>query len=239
MAEWFEENFDIKIFQERFQSEGASKGKTLRGFVEVAEPRLVARVLRTLWQYRCSLSGYKVADTGDEARLEAWLCQFTTELENASSLNLDDALKDFSDDTTLPKLRASIAADLVAEKPDVALDRMHTYCVKRFRDLLASRGRPVDVQMPLDSIYGAYAKTLREEGAVSEFALPTLSVQHKLFDGLNQARNKRSLAHDNELLEVSEAQFIIECVLASLAFIERIEAARKPENTEFDEELPF
>ena len=49
MAEWFEENFDIQIFQQRFQVEGASKAKTLRGFVEVAEPRLVAQTLRVLW----------------------------------------------------------------------------------------------------------------------------------------------------------------------------------------------
>lgn len=239
MAEWFEENFDLAIFQARFQGEGTSKGKTLRGFVAVAEPRLVARVVRALWQYRCSRKGYTEPDPGEESRLKAWLEQFTNELENASTLNLEDALKDFSGDTTLPKLRASIAADLVAEKPDVALDRVHTYCVKRFRNLLAARNQPFDPKTPLDAIFGAYGKVLRDEGSVSEFALPTLSVQHKLFDGLNQARNKRSLAHDNELLAASEAQFIIDCVLASLAFIERIEATRERQKSELDDEISF
>ena len=239
MAEWFEENFDIQIFLQRFQVEGASKGKTLRGFVEVAEPRLVAQILRVLWAYRCGLDGYVEPDPAKEERLKAWLEQFTNELENASALNLDDAFKDFSRDTTLPKLRASIAADLVAEKPDVALDRVHTYCVKRFRDLLASRNQAVDAKTPLDAIFGAYGKALRDEGAVSEFALPTLRVQHKLFDGLNQARNKRSFAHDNALLDVSEAQFIIDSVLASLAFIERIEASRRAPATDLDDEIPF
>ncbi|MEO3431879.1 hypothetical protein [Inquilinus sp. CAU 1745] len=239
MAEWFDENFGLSIFQERFQMEGSSKGKTLRGFVEAAEPRLVAQILRALWQYRRALNGYAETDPSEEARLEAWLEQFTHELENASSMNLDDALKDFSRDTTLPKLRASIAADLVAEKPDVALDRVHTYCVKRFRDLLASRNQPVDATTPLHAIFGTFGKALRDEGAVSEFALPTLRVQHKLFEGLNQARNKRSFAHDNELLPVSEAQFIIDCVLASLAFIERIEAARERETTGRDDEILF
>lgn len=239
MAEWFEESFDLNIFQERFQVEGASKGKTLRGFVEVAEPRLVARILRTLWQYRCSLNGYIETDLGEETRLKAWLEQFADELENASSLNLEDAFKDFSGDTTLPKLRASIAGDLIAEKPDVALDRVHTYCVKRFRALLKSRGQTVDAKTPLDAIFGAYGKVLRDEGAVSAFALPTLRVQHKLFDSLNQARNKRSFAHDNELLAVSEAQFIVDSVLASLAFIERIETARTVKVTDLDGEIPF
>lgn len=43
-------------------------------------------------------------------------------------------------------------------------------------------------------------------------------IARKLFDGLNRARNKRSLAHDNELLADSETELIIDCVLASLAF---------------------
>lgn len=48
MGEWFEEYFDINIFHERYQITGRSKGKCLRGFVEVADARLVARVLRKL-----------------------------------------------------------------------------------------------------------------------------------------------------------------------------------------------
>lgn len=74
---------------------------------------------------------------------------------------------------------------------------------------------------------------------MSQFALPTLRVQHKLFEGLNDARNKRSFAHDNDLLAVSEARFIVDCVLASLSFIERIEADRDSANTTSDNEIPF
>ena len=225
MAEWFDETCGLDIFQQRFQVEGQSKGKTLRGFVTVAEPRLVAQVLRALWAYRCSMPSFIANDPADEARLSAWLEQFVAELEAASSIPLEDAFKDFSGDTTLAKLRASIAADLIAEKPDVALDRVHTYCVKRFRHLLATKGQSFDAATPLDALFGAYGLILKNTGAVSEFALPTLRVQHKLFEGLNHARNKRSFAHDNELLDLSEAQFVIDCVLASLTFIERIEAA--------------
>jgi len=239
MSEWFEESFDFNIFDGRYQIEGDSKGKTLRGFIEVAEPRLVARVLRALWDYRCSLDGFVEDNSDQEKRLKVWLEQFTNELENSSSLNLDEAFKDFSNDTTLPKLRASIAGDLIGNKPDVALDRIHTYCVKRFRALLADRGTPCDPSTPLHAIFGAYGKAVRDEGVVSQFALPTLRVQHKFFEGLNDARNKRSFAHDNDLLAVSEARFIVDCVLASLSFIERIEADRNSANTTSDNEIPF
>jgi hypothetical protein len=102
------------------------------------------------------MPGYIDRDRDQEAWLRAWLDQFTAELEAASTLKLDDAIIDFSGDTTLAKLRASIAADLIAEKPDVALDRIYTYCVKRFRYLLGERDQPIDAKIPLDAIFGAY-----------------------------------------------------------------------------------
>jgi hypothetical protein len=206
MTEWFEENFGIEIFQPRFQVDGTSKGKTLRGFVAVAEPRLVARILRALWDYRCSRRHLIEEDPIEEARLAGWFQKFVAELDEASSMPLGEALRNFSGDTTLAKLRASIAEDLIAEKPDVALDRVHTYCVKRFRNLIDAKGQTFAPDTALDALFAAYGRLLRESGAVSEFALPTLSVQHKLFDSMNQARNKRSFAHDNELLDLSEAQ---------------------------------
>jgi hypothetical protein len=73
MAEWFDEHFGLSIFQPRFQIEGPSKGKSLRGFVEVAEPRLVANVLRAMWAYRCSQSELREADPAEEERLKLWL----------------------------------------------------------------------------------------------------------------------------------------------------------------------
>ena len=206
MAEWFRETCGLDIFQEQFQIEGNSKGKTLRGFVAVAEPRLVAQVLRALWGYRCSLPSVAANDPVQEARLLAWLEQFALELEASSGVPLDEAFKETSGDITLTKLRASIAADLIGEKPDVALDRVHTYCVKRLRHLLAARGQEFDATTPLDALFGAYGRVVKEAGAVSQFALPTLRVQHKLFDGLNHIRNKRSFAHDNELLRPLRGQ---------------------------------
>lgn len=226
MGEWFEETIGIDIYQPFFQIEGSSKGKTLRGFVEVAEPRLVANVLRALWAYRCSHKELIESDSAEEECLRLWLEQFATELEQVSTLPLGEALVDFTGDTTLNKLRASIASDLIGDKPDVALDRVHTYCVKRLRHLLAERGQTTDTNSPLDALFGAYGRILRDTGAVGEFALPMLRIQHKIFEVLNTARNKRSLAHDNQLLEASEAKFVIDCVLASLAFIERIEDGR-------------
>ena len=122
-------------------------------------------------------------------------------------------------------MNAAIAEYLIIEKPAVALDRVHTYCVKRLRHILASKGQSFDAHTPLDALFGAYGRLLKDSGRVSEFALPALRAQLRLFEGLNQARNKRSFAHDNELLDFSEAKYVIDSTLVSLAFIERLEAA--------------
>jgi hypothetical protein len=224
MSEWFSEKCGFAIFQERFQQNGTSKAKTLRAFVEVAEPRLVAQVMRDLWSYR-KTRGLIDADPAKEVEFKSWFDQFVIELEAASSLPLEDAIRNFSEDTTLAKLTAAIASDLIGEKPDVALDRVHTYCVKRMRHILAAKGKSFDKNTPLDALFGAYSRILKDTGAVSEFALPALRVQYKMFESLNHARNNRSLAHDNELMDFSEAKFVIDSTLASLAFIERLEAA--------------
>ena len=241
MGEWFEEYHNINIFHERFQITGKSKGKCLRGFVEVADPRLVARVLRELWEYRCTRNLIE-RDPVEEDSLSQWLQQFTEELENSPSVDLQEAFRDFTDDTTLKRLQESIANDLAAEKPDAAIDRIHTYCVKRFRALLRERGDEVSADMPLHSIFGRYGKSLRDDDSITEFTLPILRSVHKLVEALNDARNKRSLAHDNELLSLSEARFFVDSVVAALCFIERTEENRKkPSAAPADDidEIPF
>ena len=55
------------------------------------EPRLVASVLRALWAYRCGMKDFVENDPGEELRLNDWIDQFTTELEQASALPLEAA----------------------------------------------------------------------------------------------------------------------------------------------------
>lgn len=157
------------------------------------------------------------------------------------SINLQEAFRDFTDDTTLKRLQEAIASDLASEKPDIAIDRIHTYCVKRFRVLLKERGHDI-VDAPLHSLFGLYAKSIRDEGSITEFTAPILRSIHKLVEALNDARNKRSLAHDNELLSLSEAKFVVDIVVAALCFIERTEEGRvknyAPEIDDIDH-IPF
>ncbi len=57
-AEFFEDEFSIKIYQEKYGLNGTSKAKHLRAFIAVEDAFTVAKVLRALWQYRESLPSY-------------------------------------------------------------------------------------------------------------------------------------------------------------------------------------
>jgi hypothetical protein len=62
-----------------------------------------------------------------------------TRLEGGSEIARTDALDQFVPDETLEELIASIERDIAADKPAAALDRLHTYCAKKFGHLLDAR----------------------------------------------------------------------------------------------------
>jgi hypothetical protein len=51
-----------------------------------------------------------------------------------------DAIERFRQDETLEELISAIERDIGANKPAAALDRLHTYCMKKFSHLLDERG---------------------------------------------------------------------------------------------------
>lgn len=51
-AEFFEDEFGINIYQEKYQSRGGSKANLLRGFMDTEDGFLVGKVLRKLWDHR-------------------------------------------------------------------------------------------------------------------------------------------------------------------------------------------
>ncbi|MCB1780818.1 MAG: hypothetical protein KDJ34_12150 [Candidatus Competibacteraceae bacterium] len=51
-AEFFEDEFSIEIYTEKYAFNGSSKAKHLRAFIEIEDAYTVSRVLRTLWEYR-------------------------------------------------------------------------------------------------------------------------------------------------------------------------------------------
>lgn len=213
-AEFFALDLAIDIDDARYQVHGTSKAKRLRAFLQQADDQQAARALRGLWLYREGLSRAEVRVSDVERRYR----ELADRLAGGGP-SLAGAIDRFADNATLDELVAAIERDLNAGKPHVALDRLHTYCMKKFGHLLAERGEASSEKDTLNGRAGRYLNPLRRDAKAHPITDRILRNTVETFELLNGVRNNASLAHDNELMARAEAQFVFESVIALLRFI--------------------
>ena len=244
-AEFFDDH-GITIYQEKYGFNGTSKAKHMRAFIKVEDAFTVCRVLRQLWEYRESIEYNRADATG---QLKTKFFALLDKLESGSEIPRTDAIDRFARDLTLDELVASIERDIGANRPAAALDRLHTYCMKKFGHLLDVRGVTWDRAEPLHSRVGKYVKALGQERNLRDVTTQIIKNAIGVFDKFNHVRNNQSLAHDNELLDQFEARFIYDSVTAILRFVKSLEtnqfdpadatAAPVGATAANDEEIPF
>lgn len=222
-AEFFEDQ-GITIYQEKYGFNGTSKAKHMRAFIEVESPTTVCRVLRELWTHRESIPGYNrtEADTLLRSRFFAAL----ERIENQDDAPRTDVIERFAHDETLDELVAAIERDIGANRPAAALDRLHTYCMKKFAHLLDTRGVAWERAEPLHSRVGKYVKALGQDRELRDVTVQIIRNAIGIFEKFNHVRNNQSLAHDNVLVDQTEARFIYDSITAMLRFVKAIEAGR-------------
>lgn len=111
-------------------------------------------------------------------------------------------------------------------KPETAIDHLHTYCMKKFAHLLLTRGITCSENDALHARFGKYRKALIAEREIQTFTGRAMKSAISLFDSFNDIRNYHSLAHDNIILDPAEARFVFETVSAVLVFLRAVEAGR-------------
>ena len=62
-SEFFDDEFQINIYDEKYSIRGASKANRLRAFLEAEDEYTVSRVLRRLWEHRETLPNFPRATT--------------------------------------------------------------------------------------------------------------------------------------------------------------------------------
>src|SRR3546814_16869458 len=102
MAEFFEDEFGVDIYQEKYGFDGTSKAKPLRAFIETEDEYTVAKVARTLWRHRENLSRYQNKASEAEA-LKARFFDLVARIEGGGSVPRTDAFDRFTRDETLHK----------------------------------------------------------------------------------------------------------------------------------------
>ena len=136
-AVYFDEEFGIDIDDQRYRINGPSKGKRLRTFLTIEDGNLAGRVLRSLWDHRDAIVARQ--GSNDNPNLADRYFQIVHRLEGDGGIASTDAIERFSKNETLDELVAAIQRDIAVSKPQAALDRLHTYCMKKFTHLLAAR----------------------------------------------------------------------------------------------------
>jgi len=191
-----------------------------RAILEVLDGSQAALVLRNLWDVRSTLPLYiENADPSQEQALSERYFAIVARLEGDNpAVNLE-AFSSFEESDTLHALIQSIERDIRADSPEAAMDRLHLFCVKRFRQLLIAREIDTQRDEPLHSLVGKYKKALESEGNLSEMSILFIRYSIAVFEKFNDIRNQRSLAHDNTLLDPKEARFVFDAVGAVLRFI--------------------
>lgn len=206
-----------------FVGRGTSKAKRLRSFIENANPGLVAKVLRELWESRWSTQ--VPASAEDEDQLRETYFAIVSRFEGGDTGIDSSAIETFEPNETLEELVASIRRDLEAKRPQTALDRLHTYCMKRFASLVRKHGGgDCGKDDSLHARIGKYVKILREQQSLSPMSERIVRSSISVFEGLNPIRNDKSFAHDNpDLIEMEEAWFIFDSVTAFLRYSKAID----------------
>ena len=151
---------------------------------------------------------------------------------------------------SLQTLLEDINSALARNKPELVLDRIHTFSTKLLRRICADNGiDTVNSQgknLPLHSLAGKLRKKYEEDGVFqSSFTLMAIQNSISVFDQFNSVRNNQSYAHDNIVLDTMEAEFAVKIMADFITFIDRAEAYRKKchkryeQQKFFDEEVPF
>ncbi len=206
-----------------FDGRGTSKAKRLRAFIERGNPATVARVLRELWEYRDRLTMRSPSQNEEKTR-EVYF-DTVARIEGRSDAIDTTAIESFEPSETLEELVASIKRDLDAKKPQAAIDRLHTYCMKRFSSLVKKHGGgECGKDDPLHSRVGKYVRLLNAQQNLTPMSERIVKSSISVFEAMSPIRNDKSFAHDNpDLVEMEEARFIFDSVAAFLRYSKAID----------------
>jgi hypothetical protein len=221
-SEFFETELRVDIDSDLWRANGDSKGKRLRAFLQLADNSIAARALRALADYRTALKDLR--GTPATPDLDSRFQDIIARLEGAGGHASTDILDKFSADETLEELIGGIERDIMADRPQVALDRLHTYCMKKFAHVLATRRPGTQPASTLNARAGQVVNELKRDAKAHHpvsFEIMTSTV--KIFEQFNDIRNNKSLAHDNTIIGKAEARFIFDGVANSLRFLKATE----------------
>lgn len=229
------EKINVDIYDEKYAINGDSKAKRLRCFWDIESDYLVKKLLNELINHQFEIEedilqwdSEHVVDNNLYERCR----RIVASIDDSDAL---DTLKELDeckiDDSSVELLKKNIRECIENQEPELALDRLHTFCVKYIRELCDKHRIEYDRNKPLHSCYGEYIKYLeKNELLESEMTKKIMKFSISILDSFNHVRNNQSYAHDNKILNYEESMLIFRTVSSVLTFIDAVERNRKLDN---------
>jgi len=214
----------LDITSERYQDFGTSKANMLRSFWTKESNQTVSKLLFALADY---WENIMVVPMGGHVNIDSkyfkGLLNIAKRLKNEMS-DHTAAIETNINDINFQRLKIIIKELIQKNKPDEAIDRLHTYLVMYLRKLLTKYGVHLNQDVPLHSLLGSYKNKLMqskiiESGMTEEILKSSIGILEKY----NHVRNNQSLAHANKLLNYNESLLIFKVISSTIEFIESIE----------------
>ena len=244
-SEFFIDNLNIDIDNEKYLISGSSKANRLRAFWRIESNYLVGILISCLLEYWQNMRN----DIDEPISLEEQIlfqeCQKIAERLLVGTVVEDiDVFDEFDDEKNFALLSKSIKENIQKNDPESGLDRLHTYTIKYARKLCDKHGITYDNEKPLHSLFGEYVKFLKQNKLIeSEMTVRILRATTSILDAFNGVRNNQSLAHDNPILNHDESVLIFSNISGIIKFIQlmekKIDSKSKATSLDDWEDIPF
>lgn len=210
------------IDDDKYRDGGNSKANRLRSFWTQEPNYIVAQsIFGLLNTYHADYKEYLVEV--DETDLCNTVRLIAERLKSDLGEHIE-AIQATTDDIAFDKLAKAVKTLIEANKPDEAIDRLHTFMVKYIRAYCDKHGVVYDKEKSLNALYGEYVKKMKALGFIeSEMSERILRYATNVLEAFNGVRNNQSLAHANPILNHHESLLIFKNIASLVAFIDAVE----------------
>ncbi len=238
-ADFVYENIGIDIYSEKYSDSGESKAHRLRTFWKKEGNPLVAKLLFALLEYYREIIIPSTGWTEEVEDLYKTAFGIARRLEGTFNEHIE-AIKITSEDKNFETVGKSLRQLIHENKPEEAIDRLHTYFTMFIRELCIKHNITFDSNKAVHSLLGEYIKCLNSKGLLeSVMSERILKNSISIIEAFNDVRNNKSLAHANKLLGYDESLLIFRTVSSVIAFINSVEMKIDSKKQQTVDDLPF
>ena len=215
----------INIFEDAGYK-GLSQQKCIQKIWDECSPQIIAKLLKTLSDYFCFKMGTDWWSDEDNYDYQ----QVQHIIERLQTLQTVELPKE-ENIKNLKLLLEDIEENIKNDKPELVVDRLHTFASEYLRNLCHPRSiETTDSkgnEYPLHSLAGMLKKWYVDNAYFdSEFAFVAIQNSINLFDKFNGIRNDNSAAHPNDLLSKAEAEYAVRIIANTLTFLDKCEKSK-------------